>query len=230
MRIIKSYKEFGKINEMTEFNLQRYSQDSVRASIHVDDPNLSTNAFDKHQDMIRQAMSRVNDIMRNMHGTGAYSALRGRLALEDQDILDMKILRITKVNNICYDVYLSFKIGEQEYWGVIENVLVAEPEFKSEVFKDLNLYQTKEWVIRTKGLIVKTIKEWLKPEAGNYRLVNDEVICYSTETGKQLRMKKGIEIELVRAHSDRNIVRYEGDTYNLIGDNYVYFNWWFEKI
>jgi hypothetical protein len=230
MRRIKSYNEFGKVNEMTEFNLQRFNQDSVRASIHVDDPNLSTNAFDKHQDMIRQAMSRVNDILHNLSGTNAYSALRSKLALEDQNISDIKILRISKVNNISYDVYITFKIGETEYWGVIENIMSVEPQFKSEVFKDFDLYQSKEWVIKTKGLIIKTLKEWLKPSPGTYKLINNEVICYSTETGKQLRMKNGIEIELVRSHSDKIIIRYEGDTYNLIGDNYVYFNWWFEKI
>ena len=54
--------------------------------------------------------------------------------------------------------------------------------------------------------------------------------CYSTETGKQLRMEKGIEIELIRAHDNKIVVKYETDYYNLVGDNYVYFNWWFEKI
>ena len=26
------------------------------------------------------------------------------------------------------------------------------------------------------------------------------------------------------------IVKHESDYYNLVGDNYIYFNWWFEKI
>ena len=48
------------ITELSEFNLQRMNSDSVQASTHVDDPSLSINAFDKNQDMIRQAMSRIN--------------------------------------------------------------------------------------------------------------------------------------------------------------------------
>ena len=84
------------ILEFTEFNMQRLNPDSVQASMHVDDPSLSINAFDKHQDAIRQAMSRVNDILWNLNGSNAYSALRGKLALEDQDIKSMKKLRITK--------------------------------------------------------------------------------------------------------------------------------------
>ena len=107
---------------------------------------------------------------------------------------------------------------------------IEKPELESEVFKDYDLYQAKEWIIKIKGLIIKTVKEWLKPEPGNYKLINDEIICYSVETGKQLIMDKGLEIEVVRSHPDKIIVRHDSDTYNLVGDNYIYFNWWFEKI
>lgn len=217
------------ILEFTEFNLQRFNPDSAQASVHVDDPHLSIDAFDKHQDGIRVAMSRINDIMMNLKGTTAYSQLRSKLALEQQDIQSIKVQKIVK-NHIQYDVYLIVTIAGEDYWSVIENVLSDNPQLTSEIFKDFDLIQTKEWVIKVKGLITKTIKEWLKPEPGKYRLLNDEVICYSVDTGKMLEMQKGIEIELVRAHSDKLIVRYDSNTYNLIGDNYVYFNWWFEKI
>ncbi len=218
------------ILEFTEFNLQRMNPDSARASIHVDDPQLSINAFDKHQDAIRAAMSRVNDIMYNLKGTSSYSTLRSKLGLENQDIQDLKIQRIVKVNNISYDVYLTIKIDDEEYWGKIINVLEKDPKFTSEVFKDFDLLQPKEWVIKIKGLVIKTIKAWLKPEPGKYQLLNDEVICYSVDTGKQLKMKKGLEVDLIRAHDEKIIVKSENDYYNLIGDNYIYFNWWFEKI
>jgi hypothetical protein len=219
------------ILEFTEFNMQRMNPDSAAGAIGgVDDPSLSTNAFDKHADAIRQAMSRVNDILYNLAGTSAYKNLRSKLGLESQDIQKMKILRIVKSNNIFYDVYITFVIDDYEYWGVIENVMSTNPEFTSEVFKDFDLYQSKEWIIKIKGLIIKTIKSWLKPEPGMYKLLNDELYCYSTETGKQLRMEKGIEIELIRAHDNKMVVKYETDYYNLVGDNYIYFNWWFEKI
>lgn len=217
------------ITEISEFNLQRLNPDSAQASVHVDDPSLSTNAFDKFQDGIRQAMSRINDILYNLSGTNAYKALRGKLALETQDIKSIKIQRISKVNNINYDVYVEFIIDDQSYFGVVKNIMNS-PEFISEVFKDYDLYQSKEWVIKIKGLVVKTIKTWLKPQPGKYKLLNDEVLCYSTETGKQLKMEKGIEIDLIRAHNDKIIIKHGSDYYNLVGDNYIYFNWWFEKI
>ena len=229
MSIIKKFNLF-KINEMTEFNLQRFSSDSVQASSHVDDRQLSINAFDKHEDSIRQAMSRIGDIMYNLKGTNSYKSLRSKLALEEQDIKSLKILRIVKSETLNYDVYIAFIIGEEEYWGKIENILSSDAVLKSEVFKDYDLYQPKEWIIKTSGLIIKTIKLWLKPDPGTYKLLNDTVICYSIETGKQLRMKDGIEIEVIRSHDDKIVIRYENDNYNLINDNFIYFNWWFEKI
>jgi ABC-type tungstate transport system permease subunit len=63
-----------------------------------------------------------------------------------------------------------------------------------------------------------------------YKLLNNEVICYSVDTGKQLKMDAGIEVELVRSHSDKIIIKYDSDYYNLVGDNFIYFNWWFEKL
>lgn len=226
---IKNFKNF-KINEMTEFNVQRLNKDSATPVIGgVDDPTLSLNAFDKHHDAIRQAMARVNDILVNVSGTSAYKNLRSKLSLESQDIQRLKILRIVK-NNINYDVYIVFIINEIEYWGVINNIMSTNPELESEVFKDLDINQSKEWLIKTKGILIKTIKTWLKPVPGNYILLNDEVICYSVETGKQLKMESGIEITLVRSHENKIIIKHDSDYYNLTGDNYVYFNWWFEKL
>lgn len=218
------------ILEFTEFNLQRFNPDSVRASVHVDDPQLSLNAFDKHQDAIRQAMGRINDILYNLKGTSAYSTLRSKLALEDQDIQSIKIQRIITDNKVNYNVYLTITIDGEEYWGQIIDIMGLKPIFKSEVFKDYDLHQPKEWVIKIKGLVIKTIKTWLKPETGTYKLLNDEVICYSVDTGKQLRMERGIEVELIRSHDNKIVIKHESDYYNLVGENFIYFNWWWEKI
>lgn len=225
---IKDFNKF-KVNETSEFNFQRMNSDSTPAAVHVDNPQLSLNAFDKHQDAIRQAMGRINDILFNLTGTNAYKNLRSKIGLESQNITGMKILRITKSNNINYDAYISFIIDEEEYWGVIKNIL-SSPDVQSEVFKDQDLFQSKEWVIKTKGLITKIVKIWLKPEPGNYRLINDDIICYSVDTGKMLKMEKGTEIELIRSFDNKMVIKHDNEYYNLVGDNYIYFNWWFESV
>jgi hypothetical protein len=73
----------------------------------------------------------------------------------------------------------------------------------------------------------------LTVETGVISNFPDELIIgdsYSVDTGKQLKMSQGIEIELVRAYDDKLVVKSENDYYNLTGDNYIYFNWWFQKI
>ena len=218
------------ILEFTEFNIQRMNPDSARASIHVDDPQLSIDAFDKHQDGIRQALSRINDILYKVKGSTAYSNLRSKLSLDDQDIQSMKILRIVKNETLKYTAYITLVIDDEEYWGEVEDVVGLNPTFSSELFKDFDLLQPKEWVIKIKGLVIKTLRTWLKPENGNYKLLNNEVICYSTETGRQLSMQQGIEIEVLKSYDNKIVIKLESDTYNLIGDNFIYFNWWFEKV
>jgi hypothetical protein len=216
------------ILEFTEFNAQRFNPDSVQASVHVDDPKLSTNAFDKHEDLVRQAVSRIGQLQGALMGSAAYRTLKSKLALEDQEITELKIIRIAK-NALQYDIYISFKIKEEEYWGVIKDIL-GNSEFKSEVFKDHDLIQTKEWVIKLKGLIIKIIKNFLKPQFGKFKSLTDEIVCYSLVTGKMLKMNQGSEIEVLKSYDNKIIFEYENDKYALTGDNFIYFNWWFEKI
>ena len=218
------------ICEFSEFNLQRMNSDSVQPSVHVDDPQLSINAFDKHQDAIRQALSRIGDILHSVSNTNQFKSLKGKIGLEDQNITKMNIVRIVKYG-IGYDAYISFVINnEKEYWGVVKNILSTEPEINSEVFKDDSLILTKEWIIKTKGIILKVIKKFLKPDPGKYKLMNDEITCYSMETGKMMRMEKGVEVEVLKSYENKIIIKYENVQYSLQNDNYIYFNYWFERL
>lgn len=217
------------ILEFTEFNAQRLNPDSAQMSVHVDDPQLSINAFDKHEDAIRAGISKINSILHSLSNSSGFKSLKSKLALENQKIDSMKVLRITKSNEVNYDVYISFVIGEQEYYGVVEDLFKRNPHFKSEVFKDLDLIQTKEWIIRTKGLIVKTIKKWLRPERGTYKLLNDYVVCFDKETGTRIKLEKGQEVDVLGSTDNTITILYSDRHYDLVNDNFIYFNWWFEK-
>jgi hypothetical protein len=215
------------ILEFSEFNAQRLNSDSVRASVHVDDPSLSINAFDKHEDIVRNAISKIGTLTKALQNTTSYRSLKSKLSLDDQDISNLKIIRIVKSTSYKYDVYLSFVIDDNEYWGVI-NDITGDSEFKSEVFKDFDLIQTKEWIIKIKGLIIKNVKKWLKPQFGKFKLLKDEIICYSSKTGKLLSLPNGSIIEVLKSYDNRIIFEYESEQYTLNGDNFIYFNWWFE--
>ena len=218
------------ILEFTEFNLQRTNSDSAVMSVSVDNPQLSINSFDRHEDAIRSATSKLNGLMKSLSNSPQFGALKSKLSLEEQDITSIKILRITKSNNINYDIFVAFVIKDEEYWGVAKNILDDDVNFKSEVFKDTDLVLTKEWVIKIKGLMVKILKRWLDPENGNYELVNDDVSCTNVNTGKITKLSKGTKVEVVRSFDNKIVIKYDGQYFNLTNDNYVYFNYWFVKI
>jgi len=218
------------ILEFSEFNAQRLNPDSAQMGVSVDNPQLSINAFDKHEDAIRTGVARINSILHSLANTSSFRALKSKLGLESQNIESLKVQRIIKSDEVNYVVYVSFMIDGEQYYGYIENILSRDPFFKSEVFKDTDLIQTKEWVIRTKGLIIKTLKKWLRPEEGSYKLMNDSVICYSVDTGKMAKIEKGSEVEVIRSYDNKVLIKYDNDFYNLVNDNFIYFNWWFEKI
>jgi hypothetical protein len=212
------------ILEFTEFNAARLNPDSAQMSIQVDNPQLSVNAFDKHEDAIRAGVSRINNIIHSLSNSSSFRTLKSKFALEEQQITSLKVLRIVSADNVNYDIYISFVIDDTEYFGLIENILTNDTTFKSEVFKDFDLVQSKEWIIRTKGLIIKALKKWLQPEEGKYKLLNEQVICYSVDTGRMVRLEKGSEVEVVRAYDNKVVIKYNNDYYNLVNDNFIYFN------
>lgn len=218
------------ILEFTEFNNMRLNPETATYAMpNVTNKQLSVDAFDKHQDAIRASIDKLNNIVGSLSNSSTFGALRGKLALENQNIQYLKIIRLVKSGGINWNAYISFVIDNYEYWGVIKNVLDRNPEFTSEVFKDFDLIQTKEWVIKIKGLIVKTIKKWLHVEPGEYLLVNDEVYAYNNETGDILRIEKDADIEVIRSYDNKINIKYKDNFYTIKGEGFVYFNYWFLK-
>ena len=218
------------ILEFTEFNAMRLNPDSTQMAMHVDNPSLSVNAFDKHEDAIRAGLSKINNILNSLANTSSYRSLKSKFALEEQNLSSLKVLRVVNKDNSRYDAYISFVIDDQEYFGQITDLTSTSPLFKSEVFKDNDLIQTKEWVIKIQGMIIKLLKMWMNPAKGKWRVTNEQIICYSTETGKETILRKGVEIEVVRSFDNKIVILYGNQYYNLINDNFVYFNYWLEKI
>lgn len=224
---LKKYKDFF-IKEMTEFNLQRFNQTSAQISNRTEDRSLSLNAFDKHQDMIRQSIAKINQIQGSLSGSSSYKTLKSKISLEEQDIENLHIIKIVN-NNLNYDVYIRFFIKENEYWGVIKDI-TNNPTFSSEVFKDDYLIKTKEWIIKTSGLIIKNVKNFLNPQSGKFRLINEFITCYSYINGNIFKIFKDSEIEVLKSYDNKIIFEFNNEKYTMSGDNYIYFNWWFEKI
>ena len=226
---IKRFNQF-RINETSEITLQRWTSDVGQMGVAPPDAQLSINAFDIQDNAIRDATAKINGLLKSLSNTPQFMVLKSRLSLQEQNITSMKILRIEKSNNINYNFYIKFIISEEEYWGVVENILDENPVFKSEVFKDSDLILSKEWVVKTKGLVVKIIKKWLNPEPGKYKLINPS--CYGTNiyNGKIFTINNGDVVEMLRSYENKIMIKYNNEVYNLTGDNFIYFNYWFVKI
>jgi hypothetical protein len=218
------------ILEFTEFQANRMNPDSAQMSVQVDNPSLSINAFDKHEDAIRSGIARINTILHALSGSSAYRSLKSKLILDEQKITSMKVLRLVDTDSVNWDAYISFVIGEEEYYGQIKNLLSPEPQIKSEVFKDFDLVQSKEWILRTKGLLLKAVLEWLHPEDGTYQLLNDFIICADNLTGQIIKIEKDSKVEVVNSYDNKIIIRYNDKNYTLSNKNFVYFNYWFLKV
>jgi len=44
------------------------------------------------------------------------------------------------------------------------------------------------------------------------------------------QIEKGSDVEVIRSYDNKVLIKHENDFYNLVNDNFIYFNWWFEKI
>ena len=219
------------IYEFSEFNLQRYNSDSRMVSVGTTtDPSLSTNAFDKFEDSIRVGMSRINNLMKSLSNSSAYKNLKQKLTFEKQTPTSIKILRIIP-ENANYSIYLTTVINEMEYDGVIKNILSKNPTLNTNMFKSDDIIQSEEWQIRLKGLIIESIKKWLNIEPNKYILLNEKVDCLNTLTGGLKTITKGAIVDVLNTSINENkiTIKIDNEVYNLTKDNFIYFNYWFEK-
>lgn len=222
-------RKLQRLYEFTEFNLQRMNPDMGGAMPNVDDPQLSVNAFDKHQNAILAASSKLNSILNSLSNSTAFAQLKSKLFLDSQNLTSLKILRIIKDSEVRYDFYLQLTLGDQPYFGVLKDILGPQPRFSTEAFKDSDLVLTREWILKTKGIIEKAVKKWLEPEPGTYIALRDDIVANNMKTGNSSRIGIDTEIEVKTTLDNKILIKHEDDFYSLQNDSYIYFNYWFVK-
>ncbi len=216
------------IKELSEFDIQ-FMNNPIHPWVNQpNDPNLSFDAYDKHTDSTRMASIRLNTILSSLIQTGGLYSQRNDRIIDTQELTDLKIQRIYQNSTYDIDIYIQFVIGDKEYYGVIKS-FIHNPNLQSEVFRDYDLIMTKEWIIRTKGLINKAINNWFNIEGGNYICLKE---IYTTDnlTGKLYTIKIGQNINVLRCSDYKIICNIGNDIIcTLDGMNFYYFNYWFEK-
>lgn len=218
------------IKEFNEFNAQRMGSDDIPMAMHVDNPELSMDAFDKHMDNIRSSNVRLNSILNTLSNAGGVFNV-GKGKMEDGlDIRALKILRMYPSNDINLDIFITFVISDTEYYGVIKNFMDENPVVYSEAFRDPQMLASKEWIIKVKGLLIKAIRQWMFIEPGKYQALKD-VSCVTEDTGEYVHLKAKTKFDVIRNFDDTKIIININGTYcSLTGMNFFYFNYWFKKI
>lgn len=209
-------------------NFLEFTNESITNGLPTDS-SLSVNQSDRNQQQYIASLSRLNSILSNIwssiHGDGYLS----NYDTDEQKVTDLVILRIYPKQNINLNVYVTFKVLDKEYYGVIENFTDKNPNFKSEVFKDPELYVTKEWRIKTSGIIIKAIRNWMVPDKGIYKAMKD-IQCRNSVTGNMEYIKQYENVEVLKSFDNKILIKKNTDTLQLSDFNYYYFNYWFEKV
>lgn len=216
------------ILEFTEFNAMRLNPDSVPQSTHVDNPSLSLDGYSRFDSNLKNALGRLNTIFRDINKTNIAFSLKSGGVIESSDIKNIKILRIFPNDDIFYNVYFSFDIESEEYYGVIENIDSMNPRLSSELFRDIKVQGGVEWVIRIKGNLIKAIKSWLKPNKGNYLLLKD--IDAMDNSGQLTMIPINSKVKVSSSNKKEVFIIFNEKTYTLRGRNYIYFNYYFKHL
>lgn len=218
------------IKEFNEFNLQRMNSDNIPMAMHVDNPQLSMDAFDKHIDNVRSSNMRLNGILNTLSNSGGVFNFRKDKMEDGLDITNLKILRMYPSNDINLDIYISFNVSGTEYYGVIKNFMDESPVVYSEAFRDPHMFASKEWTIKVKGLLIKTIEQWMIVEPGKYQALKS-VECTTEDTGELVELKVRTKFEVIRNYDyNKIIININGTDCALTGMNFFYFNYWFKKL
>lgn len=222
-------KHLKKFNELTEFNHAGFNPEGSGVVGYSHDPQLGMDSYDQHASTVLSATRRLNSILSTLNNSGfIYSVTNDRL-INGQEIKDIKIQRMypNGANNL--DVYLTFDILDKEYYGVIKNFDTINPEVRSEVFSEPTLITSREWIIRTQGLLLKCVRLWMEIEKGEYLAMKD-ILVTGTLTGNLYTLTKGSKIKVLKCYDNKLIIEQKGIECLMDGLNYYYFNWWFEKI
>lgn len=204
---------------------------------HVDDHNLSVDGYDRFVLNQKSMVDRLNHMMGYLFGKNNVSLEFGAEDLEG--IKSLKILRMHRNESGTLDIFISFVIEEEEYYGVFWGYGgQMKPEFVSEIQRLPALQFAKDKYARLQGWILKTIEKWFEDLDGSYRLLADQLSAYDN-MGKEYVLKKGCNVLYLDSNIDSNyqfikvrvkINRKEVKELKIKGLNVFFFKYMFEPI
>lgn len=215
------------IKEFTEFNLLRLNYDRVPQSTHVNDPNLSLDALDQHRNNIRSKYVKLNNLLNMV----IQSQLRDVLSpmMTDFNLQSITIKNIELIDGCILKVYIIFKFDDDDFFGMIPNLLSPNPDLVSEIFNSKHIFLDRQSIIRLKGVIIKEIKKSLTPMRGMYKALKD-VVALDFDSGNLVQINQGTVVEVLKNLENRVLIQVGQDKLYLNDKAYYFFNYWFDEV
>lgn len=142
---------------------------------------------------------------------------------EISDIIILKTV-INKSNDI--DVFISFKLEEDEYYGVFKNFNKDKIDFKCELFTDVERgYADMSYRLKFSNLFFKIISNWYNIKKSEYTALTD-IILYDYILSP-ITVKKGQKLKVIDCDIPKKeiIVLYKDNRYTLRGNDCYYFKY-----
>ena len=127
---------------------------------------------------------------------------------------------------------------DEEFFGVFRNFNSNERKttFDTELLSDPKYnYIDKEYYFKLNQYIYKLLYNFFIPEPGMYKNLKENCIVKDDNMGQLKYLKEGKIVEVKGYNTDENndafiILEIEGKRFNITGNNYFYFKYWFEPI
>ena len=243
---IKKFKEYSEdlrlVENLTEFGFNHISATGVSGSgiasdsTQPNDPQLSTNGFDRWKNNVVNAQNRLMDIVHSIFKTDIDSKLGSNYI--DYKLEKLKINRMYRNNNESIDIYLEYSFKndpEKTYNAAFKN---WGSHYKPTFISNMSESHNRVFTSRVSGLLKHSLEKWFKPKKGDYVLLKDGLEVWN-EIGTKVKLKQGDKVKVSGVYLNNNnpvtrtqLIKLIKDNkeYKLTNTDFWYFNWWFEPI
>lgn len=206
------------------------------------DPNMSIYSDDSspYVDDYARVGQMANDlarVMKNLMGDIAADIRQHKVDyfLEDiEEFKNLKILRIFNNNDLYLDIFISFELHDEEFFGSFKSYNgVNQPKLKTDLFTDQRFgYIDTEYYLKLTNYLYKILYNWFIPMVGEYKVLQN--ISVKDSMGSKKTLKKN-SVFRVKGHNEENgklyiIIKHKEDIYTINDNDYYFFNYWNEKI
>ena len=213
-----------------------FSTDSS-LSIYSPDSNPYVDMYARNAGTTSRLMQIIKQVSKEMMDDHIFTRKSDRFLEDIDEYKNIKILRIFANENLKLNVYISFDFMENEFFGVFRNFNASytKPTFDTELLTDQRFtYIDKEYYLKLNQYIYKLVYNFFIPEAGMYKNLKENCVV-KDESGQLKYIKEGKIVEVMGYNTDENNDPYipleiEGKKFNITGNNYFYFKYWFDPI